>query len=255
MASAAHLMFNAFAKEVILVAKRYCAPDDKSVIKKHFKLFDASSPRYADEYVQRVFHVRDQCQISTALAKDSMILPRITVDALTSNIPDADVASAECAMRGMAVGACLVHDQCSTPVTFDIIQAILHQSTDNIRNTVLDEDLMDAIEKLAETGVSEDLRVALSRIPMVAKSGAASNSDAAGVGIMQLAQEVSEGLDLSGLMSAGTEEGAGDAAMSALFETINRKVMQRMQDGSIDPSKLAAEASSILGSRAFSKNA
>jgi hypothetical protein len=242
-------MFNAFAKSLVLCAKVHCSAKEKAAIKKAFKLFDSSSRKYANDFAQRVLrHTEDGHNYSAT--KGIEILPGVTVGSLEANIPDGETIAVKGTMYGMMIAGSLAQDSTDDKIVGEIIDAMLSSSTDKLRDVVFDEDLMEAIMKVVSLGISDDVRQALVKIGTSSSCGGlAAGRSTDGIGLMQLAQEISQGLDMSTLMGVAGQGQDNDAAMTNLFASINRTVIERMQDGSIDPTRLCAEASSILGAR------
>ena len=246
MTSSAHLMFNAFAKSLVLFAKSHCSASEKAAIKKEFKMFDSASQKYADDFIRRVLH--NGTAVTDCLQDNAEVLPGVTVASLEASASSTNVKSIKGTMYGMLVAASMVHDSTHDAMVLEIMGAILSASLDEIRDVVLDEDLMDLITKVVDAGVPDDVRRVLVKIQSHGSSSNVPDRGVAdGVGLVQLAQEVSQGLDMSTLMGVAGQGTADDAAMNTLFASINRTVIERMQDGSIDPTRLCAEASSILG--------
>ena len=241
MTSSAHLMFNAFAKNMVLFAKSHCSVSEKAAIKREFKLFDSTSKKYANDFTRRV--LQGGAGVSECLKSDTEVLPGVTVASLEAS--SSGNMTVKGTMYGMLVSASLVQDLTNDEAVVNIVSAILAGSVDDIREVVLDEDLVDAIVKVVDAGVPDDVRRALVKIQ--SRGGGFKAGGTEGLGLMQLAQEVSQGLDMSTLMGVAGQGTADDAAMNSLFASINRTVIERMQDGSIDPARLCAEASSILG--------
>lgn len=239
------MMFNAFAKSLVLFAKSHCPASEKSAIKKAFKLFDPSSQKYTSDFTKRVMH--GDGLGSHCLKGDTEILPGVTVAVLEANTPSDKSAAIKGTMHGMLVAASLAQDSVDNRIVADIVSAILYSSVDSLSDVVFDEDLMDSIAKVVDGGLADDVRRSLVKIQAVQANNGSGASASNGPGLMQLAQEVSQGLDMSTLMGVAGQGTADDASMAKLFESINQTVIQRMQDGSLDPAKLCAEASSILG--------
>lgn len=240
MATHAHMLFNAFARSLVLSAKKHSSPNEKSTIKKSFRLFDSSSADYADEFVARVL---DKHNISQALGDDMEVLPGVKVSELRSRVPECEKSGVEGAMNGMVLAAYLVQNECNDKVTSEIVTAVLASSVEAAKRTVIDEDLEPVLSKVVQSGIVSEVEGSLQKLKLQA------TSNDQGVGLLELAQEVSQGLDLSALAGSSGAVSNDDEAMANLFQTINHKVVERMRDGSIDPMRLCAEASSILGSR------
>ena len=247
MASSAHLMFNAFAKSLVLFAKSHCSASEKAAIKKEFKLFDLASQKYANDFTKRVLH--NGVAVISCLKGETEVLPGVTVASLESKVSENNSKPIKGTMYGMLIAASMVQDSTNDSMVLDIVDAILSASLDKLCDVVLDDDFMDVIAKVVDAGVPDDVRRVLVKIQAQGSPGfdVADGGSAEGLGLMQLAQEVSQGLDMSTLMGVAGQGTADDAAMNTLFASINRTVVERMQDGSIDPTRLCAEASSILG--------
>ena len=252
MVTSAHVMFNAFAKRLILTAKSCCTPSEKASIKKEFKLFDSSSGKYCERFANRV--LRGESQFSDdRLNGDTQVLPGITAASLRANAPESDTQTVECSMRGMLVAAHLAQEEADEEMVVNIVRAIVGSSADKLHEIILDEDLLAAALALAAADLPSDVRTALEKVCAVVERGSISSAGAGdsgaseSIGLIQLAQEISQGLDMSTLAGIAGQGGSDDAAMSSLFATINRTVMEKMQDGSLDPTRLCAEASCVLG--------
>lgn len=241
MASVAHLVFNAFAKNVVLLVRAHCSVSEKAVVKREFKIFDTYSPKYADHFADRVLRDADQ-DLRKVLVDETQIFTGVSWRRLKVVTPESDQGLLKCAVYGMLASASMVRESVNDDVCMSVLDAILSESIKSLEDVVMDTDLLYVICTAIGTGVPESVRSSLTKIKETRLPGQS-------VGLMQLAQEVSQGLDLTTLMGVAGQDDVDASAMNNLFASINQKVVQRMQDGSIDPAKLCAEATQILGAQ------
>ena len=230
-------VFNAFARELVLIAKKHCSAEHKASLKKRFKLFDASSPKYARAFLTRR---RDA-------AKETEVFDGITEDAITKAVP-ADMqklVNALCA--GMILAASLLDDDTSELIVSRVAASIVSQDPTSVEDTIIDEDLIKSLHAASSTQLPDRLLTDLqAAAAFAARPAMPSEAPGQSLGIIGLAEEISRELDISSLMMS-SESPQGQAGLASIIESINRKVQGRIQDGSVDADRLCTEAQSILG--------
>jgi hypothetical protein len=230
-------VFNAFARESVLIAKRHCSADHKAALKKRFKLFDASSPKYARAFLARRRNP----------AKESEVFEGITEEAITKAVPE-DMRSVVTAMAaGMTLAASLLDDDTSELIVSRVAASIISKDPSAVEDTIIDEDLIKVLHAASSAQLPERLLADLQAAAAYsARPEAPSATPGQSLGIIGLAEEISRELDISSLMMS-SDSPQGQAGLASIIESINRKVQGRIQDGSVDADRLCTEAQSILG--------
>lgn len=227
-------MFNAFARELVLLVKNRLPPNQKATLKKRFRLFDLNSRKHVDAFIA-----------ARRVAPDA-VFDGIAGAQIAEAVQDAEKPAADAYVAGMRIAAALVDDDAAEGVSARIARAIATRDTDSVRDIVCVDD--ELAQSLATTVVpafepperlSDDLRAIWS----AGDPSASKAAPGSGLGIVGLAQQISEDLDISELVTGG----GGDASLSKIIQRINQKVQSRIQDGSLDAERLCAEAQTILG--------
>lgn len=231
-------MFNAFTRELILLSKRTCGPGVKTAVKKTYRLFDAQSPRYLRDFLNRM---DDAVSPSAATDDATPVFPGITSRELRRAVGD-DQARKACdtLIGGIVLAASLAQSDASADVVSAVSRAVCAKSPDLARDYILDDDLFALLETVAAGQLSDGL---LQSLPATRTSTSASRAGSGGSSIFDLAREISESVDMSSLLAG---EGSGGPDMQTLMQSINTRVQERMQDGSVDPAQLCEQAQSIL---------
>jgi hypothetical protein len=237
-------MFNAYARELVLIAKKHCSSEHKASLKKRFKLFDASSPKYVREFLDR------RCDGSDTESKQ--VFAGITENVISNAVPSDMSEIVGSLLAGMTLAASLLDDETSEEVVSKVASAIISQNPASVEDTIMDEDLVRVLEQASNPRLSDrlvdDLRVIAASSIGLGREGSQPPGRSA-LGIVGLAEEISRELDISSLMtSAGAHGGGGEAGLATIIDSINRKVQGRIQDGSVDAARLCSEAQAILGS-------
>ena len=226
-----HKAFNAFERELVLIAKKCCGTKHVAALKKRFRLFDIESSSYASAFIASV-------EIATSTRPNDISEVLICSGVRFGDIRDAAGGSTEheCLVLGMLLYANLINDCAGNEIAKAVACALVERKPEKVVNVVLDEDLLEMIEKLCALKLPERVIAVLEKMCSVGGGGG-------DLGIIELAKDISRNMDMSTLL----DPSSGGADMSGLFATINAKVQQRMRDGSVNPDKLCQEAQSILG--------
>jgi hypothetical protein len=229
-------MFNAFARDMILVLKKHCDTRLKAAIKRKFRLFDAHSSDYVSGFLER--NASPAC---LAIAEDptTEVLPGVTVGDVMHAVPANEKSLCSALITGMVLSAALVQDGASEDIVSLVASAVSQKDVAVAQGAILDDDLLDMIRCVAEADIPDAAMNVIADICDRAKPVAGAD-----MSIIELAKEVSQSVDLGSLSAAG---GASGFDMSKLMQAIDGKVKQRMSDGSMDPEKLCNEAQAILG--------
>lgn len=248
-------MFNAFAREMVLIAKKHCSASHKASLKKRFKLFDASSPKHARDFIARKQQVGDK-------DKDKeegvvRVFDGISSDDIVGVVPTETKPLVKALVAGMVVASTLVEDEASDEIVSRVANAIANRDAGRVEDCVMDEDLTREIHAATAddanlpTRLIDDLNaVGCFSVVGAGASPRGGEGETSPIGIVGLAEEISRELDLSSLMGnvgASGGGGGGEAGLASIIESINRKVKSRIQDESVDATRLCSEAHAILG--------
>lgn len=235
-------IFNAFARELVLVCKKHCSAEHKASLKKSFKLFDASSPKYAKSFIERQ-------KADGASPEDPVVFQAVSLDMIKRAVPKDMHDLVDALVSGMIVSSSLLEAEASEALVHKVSDAILAKDPSLAEDSILDDDLATSLKSVCDGALPErlldDLRATLRHRAESAAVAEHTETDQA-LGIVGLAEEISRELDVASLMT-GMPSGGGDAGLQTIIESINRKVQDRIQDGSVDPARLCSEAQSILG--------
>ena len=233
-------MFNAFARDMILLLKKHCDAQLKAVIKRKFRLFDAQSTVYVYGFLDRI-----AAPASLAIASDAAteVLPDVTVGVVMDAVPAGEKPLCSALITGMVLSAALIQDEASSDIVSLVASALAQKDVGVARGPILDDDLLEMVQCVVSADIPDAAMNVFADVSNEAKPGVG-GAGGAEMSIIELAKEVSQSVDLGSLSDPS---GAGGFDMSKLMQAIDGKVKQRMMDGSMDPEKLCNEAQAILG--------
>ena len=241
-------MFNAFARELVLLVKNRLPPAQKSVLKKRFRLFDLNSSKHADEFL--ALRKRTANSSGTDDTTDDLVFEGISARAITDAVPASDRDTAAGLISGMKLCATLLDDDSSDELSARIAGAIVSEDLACVEDVIVDDELAQMLAKSAAFELPDRLSADLTTISAEPAASATAAAMAARtnspLGIVGLAEEISRELDLSSLMTPAGPRG-GETGLASVIQTINQKVRGRIQDGSVDAAQLCSEAQAILG--------
>ena len=228
-------MYNAFARELVLLVKNRLPPNQKAALKKRFRLFDLNSRKHVDAFVAARRNAPDT------------VFDGVTGAQVDSVVAPAERPVAAAYIAGMRVSAALVDDDVADSVSGRIARAIVSRDVDAVQDIVcVDDELTQSLGAATAPAFDPPQRLIddLTAIAAAAETAVVPTAGAApGLGIVGLAEEISRDLDISSLISSG----GGDASLATVIKHINDKVHGRIRDGSLDAARLCSEAQSILG--------
>ena len=234
-------MFNAFLRELVLVAKKHCSAQHKSSLKKAFKLFDSASPKYANAFIAR----RSK---STREDSETLIFDGITSADIQNAVPEAEKELVGALVAGVTMAATLLDDDTGDETVGRVANAILQKDPSSVDDILLDDELTESLNRVTVVDLAErllaDLRAAADGFSNA--THALPSASAQSLGIVGLAEEISRELDISSLMMSSNAS-HGQAGLATIIDSINQKVQGRIQDGSVDAARLCSEAQAILG--------
>lgn len=225
-------LFNAFARELILTAKQHCAAKQVSSLKKKFKLFDITSQKYLTDFVKR--H-GDGLGMEALKDVAFQIFPGVKSGDILDAIPKDDVEICTAYLNGIFLAAALRQAEASEETVETVAQAIANHQYEQAEGVVLDDDMLTMIKSILAAKLPKRLSDALLQLR-------SSRGACQGLGIVELAKDISNKMDLSSLANA-----QGEQDMSKMFAAINQQVQTRLQSGTVDPKRLCDEAQALLG--------
>lgn len=232
-------MFNIFAKELILIAKKHCSSEVKACLKKRYKLFDASSPVHVQSFLKRR-------NAEKVIDYEVQVFEGISRSALIESSP-ADIHSTiKGVSAAMGLAAFLFDADSSEELMSKIALALVTKDPSVVEGDIIDDDLWNALKVAVQADLhcrATDELQKLARPRTTLATDTASNNS---VGIVGLAEEISRELDLSSLMSATGAHGS-EPGLATIIGKINEQVQKRIKDGQVDPDRLCSEAQAILG--------
>lgn len=235
-------MYNAFARELVLVARQHCDVQHKAKLKKRFKLFDANGDGYSKEFIAGVEARGGSVCPSVSEDGGTELFAGVTIGDLRDAIPETQREACDALITGLVFSASLLADQAGADVLDKVAEAIASSDASIAEAHILDEDLLKSLSTLTSVQLPDRVldTIADLRTP-------APQAPASGMSIMDLAREISEGMDMAPLVdSVGRGGSVPEADMQKMMSMINGKVQERMRDGSVDPSKICSEAQDIL---------
>lgn len=244
----AHVQFNAFFKDLVLLIKRECPTDrTTTAMKKQFKLFNNASDRYVKAFCAGGGHAQDvdawwdgapAAEEAGAAAGAWNPVPGVSATYLKARITDdAKRTLVKGLVSGMVLFASMFDDDSDAGVRAAVCKSILDADGD-MPTQVIDDDVHKLIRAVSAATLSKNVTDAIAADAIVQEDSQC---------LIKLAREISNDIDVGALMAGGGAAPGGGESLAGMISVIQEKVHKKLMSGDVDSERLCAEARRALG--------